>query len=431
MYSSLDKIDLLSEQDGVRFAVQTDHRSADEIAAEPEISVLFAMARIHNAAGYLAQQGHTDGRVRYAVAGSVPDLLRDAVAATGGMLESMGDAAVSDLGAGSSERVSVLADRMFGELATRVLTRIGTSDLLSALRTLEAETTADPPDRAVDEAGYFGRILELAAVCGELLRTRSDGRWVEHDQPLIPFGFKIDRGEGVVVFPTSRAQRVIDEGADETLFRLLDAVDEAVSGSATAGRVMPSLRSRGMVPLDDIVWRPLLESGDDELPIVAYGNDGETTFAFCTRQTAGDVDALAEKALENLRAEAVKVDPIDIQGFQMIVVSGGFYAAEKLLDTGFLATIHQRLGAQLLAAATPARGMLMVTSATQEPERIATFAALVRMRFDEAGSHAVSPSVMIVSDGEVVGFAKVGGETEPPEPKEPQSGWFRRWFGRS
>lgn len=441
MYSSLDKIDLLAERDGAPYAVQTDHRGPDEIEAEPELSVLFAMTRVHNARTHLARQGHANARVEYALPSDAPPLLREAVACTGGMFRVLGDPS-TDLPSespqpsperASPEQAALLADRMFGELATRVLTRIGTSDLRSALRTLEAETTAEPPDRGWNEAGYFGRILELAAVCGELLRIGSGGRWVAHDQPLIPFGFRIDGDEGVVVFPTSRAQRVIDEGPDESLFALLRAADEAASGTVTHGRVMPSLRSRSRVPLDDIVWRPILDAAHEDLPIVAYGNDGETTFAFCTRAQGLPVEALAEEALRNLRSEAVQVDPIEVQGFRLIVVSGGFYAAEKILDRVFLDTLHQRLSATLLAVAAPARGLMMVTSAVQEPERIATFAELVRSRFEEAASHAVSPAVMIVSGGEVVGFARVG-ESSPasePTPTEPRSGWFRRWFGNT
>jgi hypothetical protein len=43
MYSSLHEIDVTAETPNGPLYVQTDHRTADEIAAEPELSTLFAL----------------------------------------------------------------------------------------------------------------------------------------------------------------------------------------------------------------------------------------------------------------------------------------------------------------------------------------------------------------------------------------------------
>ena len=56
MYSSLHKIDVTASTPNGPLYVQTDHRSADEIAAEPEISTLFALTRILLARAYGAKQ---------------------------------------------------------------------------------------------------------------------------------------------------------------------------------------------------------------------------------------------------------------------------------------------------------------------------------------------------------------------------------------
>jgi hypothetical protein len=61
MYSSLDKIDILAEIDGRKLVVQTDHRTAQEIEDEPELSVLFAMTRVLNAQSWLASEGSSGG----------------------------------------------------------------------------------------------------------------------------------------------------------------------------------------------------------------------------------------------------------------------------------------------------------------------------------------------------------------------------------
>jgi len=58
VYCSIDKIDLAAQVDGETIAVQADDRARDDIEAEPELSVLFAMARVLNARSQLADDGH-------------------------------------------------------------------------------------------------------------------------------------------------------------------------------------------------------------------------------------------------------------------------------------------------------------------------------------------------------------------------------------
>src|SRR5262245_14645609 len=84
MYCSLDKIDLTARLEGRLVAIQTDHRTRAEIEAEPELSALYAMARVLNARGHL---GEADAAVHYAVADEPPPVLREALRATGAVLE--------------------------------------------------------------------------------------------------------------------------------------------------------------------------------------------------------------------------------------------------------------------------------------------------------------------------------------------------------
>jgi hypothetical protein len=50
VFSSLDRVDIVLKPgpDGRKQFVQTDHRTAQEIEQEPELSVLFALIRILN-----------------------------------------------------------------------------------------------------------------------------------------------------------------------------------------------------------------------------------------------------------------------------------------------------------------------------------------------------------------------------------------------
>ncbi|HUJ62549.1 MAG TPA: hypothetical protein VLX92_28805, partial [Kofleriaceae bacterium] len=386
MYCSIDKIDLAAQIDGRPIAVQTDHRGRADIEADPELTQLFAMARVLNARTQLADDGHPDAAVHYVIGEEPPAALREALTAVGGTIERADRRrSIEALGPASEIAVAEIADRCFARLAQRVKQRVGSRDLAIALRMLEDQTIANPPPRG-DEVGYWSRVLELAALAGELLRAKYPGMWVQTDRALVPFGFQLAAGSAVM-FPTNRAQRVIEDGRDESLFKLLIAADETVRhpSDPETGRLMPSLRRRRDVELDEVVWRPVLaDHAPSDLPIVVCGIDGESTFGMIRREAlARPPDVALAEALCNLAEESVQCDTLDVGEIPVIVVSGSFYAAEKLLDRAFMRALHDELGGELLVAATPTRGMLLVSRAERDPAALARFFALVRARHDE------------------------------------------------
>lgn len=419
MYCSIDKIDLLSPP----VAIQTDHRSREEIDAEPELSALFAMARVLNARGHMAEDGYRDAAVHYVVPQcDVSPVLRDALCAVGATLDCVSDP-LELLGPASTVAVETIADLAFANLARRAANRVGTRDLAMALRMLEDQTFADPPDRG-DEPAYWQRVLELAALAGELLRAKHPQAigWVQTDRAMVPFGFAIDAQ--TVMFPTNRAQRVIEDGADESLFKLLLAADETTN----EGRFMVSLRDRRSVELDEIVWRSIVPDGPAELPIVVCGVDGENTFGMIRREHTPD-DAM-ELALANLAAERVEIDDVRIGELRLVVVSGSFYAAEKILDRALIEQLHVRLDSETLAAAVPCRGLLLVTN---ERAQLARFAALVTTRHDEAGGRAISPAILLLREGRIAGFVhdeRADRADTAPIRADTAPGLLRRLFGR-
>lgn len=444
MYCSIDKIDLLNPAAGKPVAIQTDHRSRAEIEAEPELSALYAMARVLNARGHLAEDGHGDAAVHYVLPDDAPPMLRDALTAVGATIERTGDAARSleSLGPPSRDAVETIADRAFADLARRAAGRVGTRDLAMALRMLEDQTFADPPERA-DEPVYWQRVLELAALAGELLRAKYPHAhgWVQTDRAMVPFGFGIDAS--TIMFPTNRAQRVIEDGADESLFKLLLAAEETMREppDVTGGRLMPSLRDRRSVELDEIVWRSVIADavGPADLPIVVCGIDGENTFGMIRREAIEHTpDHAMARALENLAEEPVDIEEVRYGELHLVVVTNSFYAAEKVLDKALVDRLHVRLRSDLLAAAVPTRGLLIVTTA-QDASQMARFAALVATRYEEAGGRAISPTILLLRDGHIAGFvhderadradtAPVRAETQPETRKRP--GLLRRLFGR-
>ena len=424
MYCSLDKIDLAATLHGQPVALQTDHRTAREIEDEPELSALFAMTRVLNARAHLAAEGHAPGAVHYVVAGEAPPLLREALTATGAILEhvdGVGADRVEELGAPSASAASELADRSFAALARRAAAHVGVRDLAIALRMLEDATFAAPPARD-DEPAYWTRVLELAALTGELLRARHPdvGRWVQTDRSLVPFGFQVSTGSGAtIMFPTNRAQRAVEDGRDESLFKLLVATEEALEHppDAATGRMMPSLRTKRSLELDEVIWRPLLPAhADADVPVIVYGIDGESTFGMIRRQLLeGDLEDAFEAARANLAAEPVAIEELHADEMILYAITGSYYAAEKLLDAAFLRRLHRELGVRRLAAAVPARGLLLVIAA-DAPVHLHRFAALARLRHDDSGGRALSPAVFLVEAGEVVGFVPETVPSPAPPP---------------
>jgi hypothetical protein len=441
VYCSLDKIDISLKIEGRPVAMQTDHRDAAEIAAEPDLSVLFAMARVINARSHLARAGVPDGSVHYLVFHEPPPVLIEALGAVGCTLE-LRDRSKTELGPPSADLVSQLADHSFSALARRAAARVGTTDLAIALRMLEDQTLADPPSRD-DEPAYWTRVLDLAALAGELLRAKYQGQWTVSEHALVPFGFQLSSttGDSTVLFPTNRAQRVVEDGPGESLFKLLTAAEETREAppDASTGRLMPSLRSDRSVELDEVVWRPLIaETGAMDVPIVVCGIDGESTFGIVRREAiARPRDEAIDEALANLATEQVTEETVRFGDLEVIVVGGSFYAAEKLLDVAFMSALQQRLGTTDLVAATPARGALLVTAFEASPARLARFTALARMQFEDAGGRAISPAVMLVTDGRVCGVFRHDAEPAEPAsrradtaPGSPKLGLLRRLFGR-
>jgi hypothetical protein len=357
----------------------------------------------------------------------------------------------------SYEQLADYIDEAFATLAARAAARVGSRDPAMALRMLEDQTLAAPPVRDDDagEVSYWTRILELAALAGELLRTRFGGRWVQTASAALPFAFQLGGGAGGIaeVYPTNRAHKLVDDGTSESLFKLVAAAEEMVRRppDAATGRLMPSLRTRDSVELDECVWQPLVEdTAPADVPIVVVGVDGEITFAIMRREAIEQTvdDALAA-ALGNLADEPVEREVIALGDQRVVVVTGSFYAAEKILDRAFMQALQAELGGRALAAATPARGELVVCADVATPARLARFVAFARGRYESFVSQQLSPRVLLVEDGRVVGCAEPAPAADPDslraqtEPAIPgaraaaagetsggKPGFWRRLFGR-
>lgn len=215
MFTSLGSIDIVARRkDGRAEYVQTDHRTAEEIEAEAELSVVFALVRVLNPRR-MAKEGEPEPVVIYHAREEPPAFLRQAIAAAGGRL-TFGNApvdAVPDVEA-APPLAEVLASA-FAALARRTaeeheveLTQEGLEVVEAAL----AETAGDPEE---DEYEYWSAVLRLGGFGGEIIRASNGGHWAYSDSGTLPMVLETTfRGGRATVNPLGKAIKRFGEGGE-------------------------------------------------------------------------------------------------------------------------------------------------------------------------------------------------------------------------
>lgn len=429
VYSSLHKIDIVSSApDGTRQLVQTDHRSPAEIDEEPELSVLFALARI--IVPQRSEQAAPDaaGRraiVRYVALGGLHPAIAQVVASTGAQAEV--DRETVDLSNIERRTPAELADAAFGGLGRRVLAREGLAATEDGLAAFE-RIARGAPTQDEDEIGYWTMVAELAAVTGEVIRARLGGQWVDDDQAHadIPFLFRAAGGD-LRVNAVGKAVKFLAHGDADSPRQLLRALEDR---DAPEGPLLFSLKPADWGAREQMVCEPLADLAKTgvDVPLVVYGHDHPNTFAMFQRgDKLHDLEALRAEAIANLAGVEVSIEKIELPTVTFWVAHGSYFAAEKILDRAFLAGMHATMG-ELLAAAVPEKGRLLLTSAVADADAIAGFMAVARGIYDknEAGRR-LSPTVFLISDGNIVGVAQAS-PPEPPPRLGMEPGKKKSWF---
>lgn len=437
MYSSIQKVDVIAEGEDGALLVQTDHRRADEIEKAPELSVLFAVARIVNARHIaVAEKLKVADIVYAAIIDTPPQFLLDAIGAAGGVLETMPGRERTRL---SSDRDPVeLVDHSFRALSAVVCDRLEVDEPLEAIDALEADVGGafgHEPDEE-NEIEYWTAVLELMAVTGEVIRARTGGSWViteDSDKSTVPFAFKLP--SGALLVPGNRAMRSLEEGAGQGMHALLFALDDLAKRDAKThdGPVLPSLRSKAEAVSAGYVHKPLFEKfpPDLEAPVICYGHDSPRVFALINEKSNEAIDH--EAALVNLRGQDVWIDEVDVAGMRMLSIGNSYFATEKILDADFMRALARRLDDELLGCAVQRRHVLLVAGLSKNPLNAGL---LRRIAAGDLAKHPGPPickHVILVRDGDVVGVAMPTSESpiQPPDDEPPKKkGFFSRLFGR-
>jgi len=214
MWARVHKIDRIRPQpEGGAIVLVEDERSVAAMSRVPALSTIIAIARVLNARRVLATKYGGKGEVRYAANAALPSFLFDAVVRAGaGTSDRTGDKLVFSAQPAS---VAAIIDVEFLELAHGTRGNVGVPDMITALRTVEANRRKAPLDRERHPALYWPAVFELASLAGELARPRG-GRWIETTDMPVPFAIKLATGD--LAMPSKLAQRIVEgESIEESL----------------------------------------------------------------------------------------------------------------------------------------------------------------------------------------------------------------------
>jgi hypothetical protein len=230
MFSSLDRIDIvLKGKDGRREYVQTDHRTAEEIEQEPELSVLFALVRVLNPKRMQEEESPDpklapmEPTVIYSTQHQPPDFLWQAIRAAGGQLTVGRDS--QPLPVGEPPVLQEVMQSAFAGLARRVADEHHVELTLAGLEAIEpglAESAGDPEQ---DEIAYWSAVMKLGSFAGEVIRTSNGGHWEVSSSGSLPFSLSTTfRGSRATVNPLGKAIKRFANGEEDSVAFLVQTV---------------------------------------------------------------------------------------------------------------------------------------------------------------------------------------------------------------
>jgi hypothetical protein len=419
VYSSLDKVDIVIEEKDAKVAVQTDHREAAEIEADWDRSVLFGLARIANPV-----RGKVADRVRVVFMQTPPAAMVELCRLAGAEVELMADGQLLEP-TPDPDRARELGARALRSLGAKVLGVLPADD--TTIEVLQrhcqerlAEASSD------DEITRWEAVLDLGAGVGEVILRSFGGKWASDPDWFSTIPFVHEQGDALTnVF--GKVEKYLKFGDSEQPVLLLRMLRDARLGD---GPAMFSLRPHDWPGREHGLVLPLGLGPEvaENLPLVALVRDLPNTVKTIPKGDEG-VERLRAEAEENLHKLEVRIAELEAPGGPVLVVHGGYYSSEKLLDRTFLRAIHERLAAGLLLAAVPRKGQLWLTSGVATLEHIGAFLMIVQKEHDDAvPSERISPIVFVVTDGALTGIARATEPDEPaPEPKK--KGLWGRVFG--
>ncbi len=177
---------------------------------------------------------------------------------------------------------------------------------------------------------------------------------------------------------------------------------------------LPALKPRHWRGRKASLTRKLLADDHEAVPLVAYGWDAPDRTEFLTR-AAAKAEGLSRKAvhkaaLRNLarrvKKRRWKVDPLPFGDGEVSVamVEGDEHTAAMVLLPKVLRGAHEALGAEQLVVGIPHRFGAWACDIALAPV-VASLAQAQYAEAEEEGREPVTPALLVVQDGELVGIA--------------------------
>jgi hypothetical protein len=225
MFSSLDRADIVLKPDsaGRQRYVQTDHRTAEEIEQEPDLSVLFALVRILNPKRQ-AEPGAPEPQVLYVAQSPPPEFLRQAIRAAGGQV-AIGTSDQPEPDVGEPPPLKDVANSAFAGLARAVAEEFSVELSATGLDKVEKALAASAGDPEEDEIAWWSAVIKLGSFAGELIRASNGGMWEVSDSGSLPFALSTRyRGGEATVNPLGKAIKRFTNGEGDSVAFLVDVV---------------------------------------------------------------------------------------------------------------------------------------------------------------------------------------------------------------
>lgn len=179
--------------------------------------------------------------------------------------------------------------------------------------------------------------------------------------------------------------------------------------------ILPSLKPHDWPARAYALSRPLVAiQGVPHVPWVGYGYNHAYSFEFLSRESFPNggpeehIRMIEQAALRNLRQRPVtwKLESVRLGIFRrlpLLICSDDFLAAEHILDPRAMLQAAEMLKTRRLAVGVPSRGVLVATRAPLPKKLMRQFSAMVAAQFYTPRAAAISPTVFVVEDGQIIG----------------------------
>ena len=137
--------------------------------------------------------------------------------------------------------------------------------------------------------------------------------------------------------------------------------------------------------------------GNEHSPILMYGEDKGEYMSYSPSKNEEEDRLVKEQAIKNLEDLDIPYQIQETQGFRVAMVQHE-YAAEKILDVGYMKKIANDLGSNAIVVGIPMKGFLAAVAKGQGEANL--FGAIVN-QYNNAQTYPISDALYFLVDGKI------------------------------